>query len=97
MRQATRGHCLYGRVAYEYDGRAGPADYCRFEDRRRRERLRRAEDLLGTRAPERRASESPMAIACARLFTLACERPLRSVPRFCSLTTRATLRELDLL
>jgi hypothetical protein len=36
----------------------------------------------GTFAPERRAFESPIAIACFRLFTLRRERPERSVPRF---------------
>src|SRR5262245_16782331 len=35
--------------------------------------------LRGTFAPERRASDSPMAIACLRLFTLRPERPLRRV------------------
>jgi hypothetical protein len=36
----------------------------------------------GTLAPSRRASESPIAIACLRLVTFFPERPLRSVPRF---------------
>ena len=35
----------------------------------------------GTFAPERRASDRPIAIACLRLFTFLPERPLRSVPR----------------
>jgi len=38
----------------------------------------------GTRAPERRACESPMAMACLRLFTFRPERPLFNRPRFCS-------------
>src|SRR3954471_4807994 len=40
------------------------------------------EDFLrfGTFPPARRASESPMAIACLRLFTRLPERPLLSVP-----------------
>src|ERR1700728_1657035 len=36
----------------------------------------------GTCAPDRRASESPIAIACLRLLTFLPERPLRRVPRF---------------
>jgi len=35
--------------------------------------------LAGTLPPARRASESPMAIACLRLFTFFPEPPLRSV------------------
>jgi len=35
----------------------------------------------GTFLPFRRASESPIAIACLRLFTFFLLRPLRSVPR----------------
>src|SRR5436305_1267129 len=40
------------------------------------------EDFLrfGTFPPARRASDSPMAIACLRLFTRLPERPLLSVP-----------------
>jgi hypothetical protein len=38
----------------------------------------------GTFAPARRASESPIAMACLRLFTFFPERPLLSLPRFCS-------------
>src|SRR6185312_4246645 len=45
----------------------------------------------GTFAPERRASERPMAIACLRLFTLRPERPLRSVPLLRSCIARLTL------
>jgi len=36
----------------------------------------------GTFPPARRASESPIAIACFRLFTFFPERPLLSVPFF---------------
>ena len=43
-----------------------------------RERLRPL--LRGTLAPERRASDSAMAMACLRLFTFRPERPLRRVP-----------------
>lgn len=40
------------------------------------------EDFLrGTLPPARRASESPMAIACFRLVTFLPERPLFNVPR----------------
>src|SRR5579863_5405626 len=52
--------------------------------------------FLGTLAPARLASDRPMAIACLRLFTLARERPLRSLPRFISCIARLTLRPLDL-
>jgi hypothetical protein len=40
--------------------------------------------FFGALAPERRASDSPMAIACLRLFTFFPERPLFSLPRFIS-------------
>jgi hypothetical protein len=53
--------------------------------------LRELALLLGTLAPERRASERPIAIACFLLFTLRPERPLRSVPRFRSCIARLTL------
>src|SRR5688572_29292726 len=46
--------------------------------------------LRGTFAPDRRASESPMAIACLRLVTFLPDRPLRSVPRFRSRITFST-------
>jgi hypothetical protein len=36
----------------------------------------------GTLAPARRASESPIAIACLRLFTFFPDRPLFSFPLF---------------
>ena len=45
---------------------------------------------LGTLAPERRASDRPMAIACFRLVTRLPERPLRKVPRFRSCIARFT-------
>src|SRR5215213_5756833 len=44
----------------------------------------------GTFAPARRASESPMAIACLRLLTFFPDPPLRSVPRFRSRITFST-------
>jgi hypothetical protein len=47
--------------------------------------------LRGTFAPERRASDSPIAIACFRLVTFFPEPPLRSLPRFRSCIARLTL------
>ena len=46
--------------------------------------------LRGTFAPERRASDSPMAMACLRLVTFRPERPLRSVPALRSCRARFT-------
>jgi len=46
--------------------------------------------LAGTFAPDLRASDNPMAIACFRLVTFFPLRPLRSVPRLLSRITRAT-------
>src|ERR1044071_7387894 len=46
--------------------------------------------FLGTLAPERRASDKPMAIACLRLFTRLPELPLFSVPRLRSCIARST-------
>ena len=45
---------------------------------------------LGTFAPERRASERPMAIACLRLVTRLPERPLFELPRLRSCIARST-------
>ena len=47
--------------------------------------------FFGTLAPDRRASESPMAIACFRLLTFLPERPERSVPDLRSCIARRTL------
>jgi len=47
----------------------------------------------GTLPPSRRASESPMAMACLRLFTFLPEPPLLSVPRFISCMLFSTLSE----
>lgn len=44
----------------------------------------------GTFAPDRRASDSPMAMACFRLFTRRPEPPDRSLPRFISCIARST-------
>lgn len=61
----------------------------------------RADDLVdlrapplraaGTLPPARRASESPMAMACLRLVTFLPEPPLRNVPRLRSRMAFATL------
>jgi hypothetical protein len=50
----------------------------------------REEPRDGTLAPERRASDSPMAIACFRFFTRLPEPPERSLPRFISCIARST-------
>jgi hypothetical protein len=49
--------------------------------------------FFGTLAPLARASDSPIAIACLRLFTLRPERPLRSVPDLRFFTARPTLAD----
>jgi hypothetical protein len=65
---------------------------------RPRERLRapeREDDLrrAGTLPPARRASESPIAIACLRLVTRLPDPPERSVPRLRSCIARSTFSE----
>lgn len=54
----------------------------------------RAEELFlrGTFAPERLASDNPIAIACLRSFTFLPELPLRSLPSFISRIERSTER-----
>jgi hypothetical protein len=47
----------------------------------------------GTLAPERRASDKPIAIACLRLLTRLPDLPLRNFPRFISCIARLTLRD----
>jgi hypothetical protein len=47
----------------------------------------------GTLPPSRRASESPMAMACLRLVTFLPERPLFSFPRFISCMFSSTLSD----
>jgi hypothetical protein len=49
--------------------------------------------LRGTFAPARRASESPIAIACLRLLTFLPDLPDLSVPSFISWTARSTFCE----
>jgi hypothetical protein len=56
------------------------------------ERFFAAPRFGATFAPERRASESPIAIACLRVVTLRPERPERSWPRFISCIAAPTLR-----
>jgi hypothetical protein len=56
-------------------------------------RLRR----FGTFAPDLRASERPIAIACLRLVTFLPERPLRNVPRLRSRMTFSTFFDAFLL
>src|SRR5437764_13432617 len=51
----------------------------------------------GTFAPERRASDSPMAMACLRLFTFLPELPLFSVPRLRSCIAFSTFFDAFLL
>src|SRR2546423_1849329 len=53
--------------------------------------------FFGTFAPERRASDSPMATACLRLVTFLPELPLLSVPRFRSCIAFSTFFEAFLL
>ena len=60
---------------------------------RERERDERRLPRFGTFAPERRASDSPIAMACVRLVTFFPERPERSVPRFISRIDRSTFFE----
>src|SRR5438045_9734628 len=47
--------------------------------------------LAGTLAPDLRASERPIAMACLRLFTFLPDLPLRNVPFFFSFMTFLTL------
>jgi hypothetical protein len=47
----------------------------------------------GTLPPARRASDSPMAMACLRLVTFLPERPLFSFPRFISCMFSSTFSE----
>jgi hypothetical protein len=68
-----------------------------FIERLRLAALRLAVFLRGTLAPARRASDRPMAIACLRLVTLRRERPLFSVPRFCSCNALPTFFDALLL
>src|SRR5687768_15107475 len=49
--------------------------------------------FFGTFAPDRRACDSPIAIACLRLLTFLPERPLFSVPRFRSRIAFSTFFE----
>src|SRR5205807_9439305 len=53
--------------------------------------------FFGTFAPARRASDSPMAMACLRLFTFLPELPLLSVPCLRSCITFSTFFDAFLL
>src|SRR5262245_27979114 len=53
----------------------------------------RAAFFLGTFAPARRASDSPIAIACLRLLTVRPDRPLFNVPRLRSCIARSTFSD----
>ena len=57
---------------------------------RREEEPRRLDRGGGTFPPARRASDSPIAIACFRLFTVLPDRPDLSWPRFISCMARST-------
>jgi hypothetical protein len=79
------------RTAQSDVGRTPRRRYFFFRDRRRLLVLRLL--LLereGTFPPSRRASDSPMAMACLRLVTLRPELPLRSVPSLRSCIARFT-------
>src|SRR6266513_1728738 len=52
-----------------------------------------ADFLRGTLAPARRASDSPMAMACLRLFTFLPDRPLFRVPFLRSRIARSTFSD----
>ncbi|HLK87941.1 MAG TPA: hypothetical protein VKT27_15665 [Candidatus Binataceae bacterium] len=65
---------------------------CDFLEDRDREDLG-LDDLRGTLPPERRVSESPIAIACLRLFTFFPDLPDLSLPRFISCIARPTFCE----
>src|ERR1051326_190535 len=49
--------------------------------------------FFGTLAPDFRASDKPIAIACLRLFTFLPERPLLSFPLFFSCIARSTFSD----
>src|SRR4051812_29599500 len=53
--------------------------------------------FFGTFAPDFRASERPIAMACLRLVTFLPERPLFSVPRFRLCIARLTFLDAFLL
>jgi hypothetical protein len=70
----------------------------RRDEERREEELRDREDVFeelleGTRAPELRASDKPIAIACFGFVTFFPDRPERSFLRFISCMARSTFRD----
>jgi hypothetical protein len=66
-------------------------DACDRRDERFRPDERFDDRLRGTFAPDLRASDKPIAIACLRLVTRLPDRPLRSVPCLRSCIARFTL------
>lgn len=82
---------MQAQVAYSAIKAAARSAITHIRDQLRRPRL------AGTFAPLRRASESPMAMACLGLVTFLPEAPDRSSPRFISCSARPTLRLLVLL
>jgi hypothetical protein len=54
-------------------------------------------DFRGTFAPDLRASDKPIAIACFRLLTFCPDRPECSFPCFISCIARSTIFPLALL
>src|SRR5579864_3077142 len=64
---------------------------------RRDSRFHRVLHREGTFAPDLRASDKPMAMACLRLFTFLPDFPDLSSPRFISCIARPTLEEAFLL
>jgi hypothetical protein len=70
-----------------------PCSYFFFDELFLEEDLLDDDFLDGTFAPARRASDSPMAIACLRLFTFLPERPLLSFPFFRSCIALSTFSD----
>lgn len=83
--------CDFDRVLRECEPLRRRDDPLRLVLRCERDPLLPLEDFFGTFAPSRRASESPMAIACLRLVTFFPLRPLFSFPRFISRISVRTL------
>lgn len=83
--------CDFDRVLRECEPLRRRDDPLRLVLRCERDPLLPLEDFFGTFAPSRRASESPMAIACLRLVTFFPLRPLFSLPRFISRISVRTL------
>lgn len=82
-------HWYSSRSLIRYFGHAGESrsHYLFFRD----------DFLRGTFAPERRACDKPIAIACLRFLTFLPERPLFSFPRFRSCIAFFTFSDAFLL